>query len=486
MFGIQGFKKWAERVHGMHIKQFHLDWINALLTKKRVGIYAPTGFGKSTLFAIAFPLWMMWYKKKLQFLITSTSLPQATDLLKRTKIHIMDNELLKELVPDVKSQVWSKTELSTVTNCHMFCKPNSENIKGYHVDYVLADEAASYKDWDVFFKYVVTRAASKKGIVACISTPEHDNDMMAAKIRDNSEWFFETYSALVNDKGEPDLDGESIWPERFSTEWLNGKRREIGEAAFALQYQCDTKVNLDDPDKQPFPFRDMVANSYPKLRFETTSIPGAIYYATYDPAFSITGDYQAIAVGRRTSKLMGDEVDNKIKVCGLYRFKSDPDEARERLRAIYHIFHPVKIAVDTSSGGVYLMQKLLAAHLPCVDFPFKHENRMAGFRATIGELSKRGVIIPCSDKDMETKHKTEVLYNEMTHYVRSKTPSGLSTYKSTTKNDDLSIAFIMLIKTISEEQPFMSYFRTGTKLEATTRKQVKTNRPKVIRFKYET
>lgn len=451
MIGEEGFKNWCERVHGLQIKPFHLEWIRALETQKRVGIFAPTGFGKSTVFVIAYPLWKMWYNNYKQFLIVSTSMPQSTTLLQRVKQEIMDNELLKELVPDIKYQIWNKTELNTSTKCKMFCKPYGENIKSYHVDYVLCDEAASYKDWSVFFKYVITRATAKKGTVACISTPEGEGDMMAAKLRGNQEWWFRTYSCY-------DETGESIWPERFSKEWLHAREMELGMAAFSLQYKCDTKVCLDDPDVQPFPFRLVVANSDPKEKFEKEAIPGEIYYAAYDPAFSITGDYHAIIVARKT--------DDKIRIARIYRFKSSPEEAEAVLKAMNFKFRPVKLVIDTSSGGVMVMQSLMKLNLPCVAFPFIHESRNAGFRATIQEFHKGTIIIPTSDECSDTKAMTDVLYSELTHIIREKTPRGLPTYVSKTKNDDVAMAFLMLIKTLVDEAPFLPYFRTGTHKEA--------------------
>ena len=471
LLGAEGFKNWCEKVHALEIKPFHLEWCNALETKKRVGIFAPTGFGKSTVFVIAYPCWKMWYNQYKQFLITSTSMPQSTELLQRVKQEIMDNELLKELVPDIKYQIWNKTELNTSTKCKMFCKPYGENIKSYHVDYVLCDEAASYKDPSIFFKYVITRATAKKGTVACISTPESEADMMADKLRNNPEWWFKTYSCY-------DKEGNSIWPERFSNTWLKARETELGGAAFALQYKCDTKTYLDDPDKQPFPFRLIVSNSFPDLRFEKEAELGSVYYAAYDPSFTITGDYHALIIGRKVE-------DNKIRIARIYRFKSSPEEAEEVIKAAYHLFHFVKLAVDTGSGGGIILNSLIKLNLPCINFPLIHESRNAAFRATIQELHKNNIIIPTSDDCSYTKVMTNVLYNEMTHIMRGKTPSGLPTYVSKTKNDDVAMCFLMLIKLMSDEAPFLPYFRTGD-MKDVMKKKLGRDKGSVIRFNIET
>ena len=43
------FGKWVTRVLGYDYKWFHREWIEALLSKKRIAILAPTGFGKTTI-----------------------------------------------------------------------------------------------------------------------------------------------------------------------------------------------------------------------------------------------------------------------------------------------------------------------------------------------------------------------------------------------------------------------------------------------------
>ena len=79
----------------------------------------------------------------------------------------------------------------------------------------------------------------------------------------------------------------------------------------------------------------------------------------------------------------------------------------------------------------------------------------------VQELHKGNIIIPTSDQCSETKHFTDILYNEMTHIKKDRTPKGLSTYVSGTKNDDVCMAFLMLIKSMVEEEPFLSYVRVG-------------------------
>ena len=70
------------------IKNFHLEWFNLMESNDRVVILAPSGFSKSTLFNIAYPLWIAFTKKNKQIMIISKTLPQAIRQLERLRITI--------------------------------------------------------------------------------------------------------------------------------------------------------------------------------------------------------------------------------------------------------------------------------------------------------------------------------------------------------------------------------------------------------------
>jgi len=442
--GVEGFKGWAENVHGLQIKPFHLEWVWALENCPRVAIQAPTGFGKSEIFSKTYPIWKSFYNENLWFLVVSNSMPQSSKLVEGVKTEILDNELLQKLIPADSWRFGSKTELDFATKCKYLCKPYSENVKGIHVNYVLGDEVSSFKDKMIWYKYVVTRATAKKGSVAAISTPETETDLISDLCR-SSEYWNKIYSA-------ENAKGESIWPERFPTSWLKARKVEIGEIAYNLQYLCNTKIPAYDSEQQPFPMKFVLPVLNPKLRFEKEAGEG-VYYMAIDPAFSITGDWSAVAIGKRTP-------DNKIQISKLFRTKLD-EQLKEFVIANNSMFHPARIVIDTSTGGSMIMRELTMKNLPMVGFSFVQENRNATFRSVIGALHSQKVVIPTSDEDMETKTMTDVLVHELTHFMRDETPTRMPTYKSTSQYDDTAIAFIMLVKTINDEQPFVSYFRAG-------------------------
>ena len=438
------FKGFAENVLGLHIKPFHLEWVWALENFKRVAIMAPTGFGKTEIFGVSFPLWKSYYAEGLSFLVTSGSIHQSTDIVKSVKNAIVDNEVLQKLIPPDSWRFGSKTELDFANKCRYLCKPYGETIKGVHVNYVLGDEIASYRDQSIWFKYVVTRATAKKGVVAGISTPVSETDLMS-KLFENKQYWSRAYSAIV--------DGKSIWPERFSLDWLKLRRHGLGDGAFNLQYLCNTKIPIISDEAQPFNLKRIIPSFRKELKFEKESTEGQ-YYATIDPAFSVTGDWNAVAIGKRRP-------DKKIQLVSLFRTKLD-DVLRAYIKTAHDKFHFIKIAIDTSTGGSMVLRQMAALNLPVVGFSFVQENRNAAFRATLSNFISGNVIIPTSKKDADTTTMTDVLVHELTHIKLIKTPvTRVQSYTSTSRYDDCAMAFLMLIKIISDAQPFVSYCRTG-------------------------
>lgn len=439
------FQKWVTRVHGYEYKWFHKEWVDALESTKRIAILAPTGFGKTTILGVCFTLWKIFYIPYWQGLIVSNSVHQSTKVLEEIKMEIQENELMQRLIPDYAQLIWSRTEISTATKGRIFCKPYGENIKGVHVNYILGDEVSSYRDHDIWFRYVVTRATAKRGSIAAISTPVSESDLMTSKLNRNPEYWHKTYPAIIN--------GESIWPERFPVSWLKQREKEIGKSAFAQQYLCQI---VPESEEIPFPYHALVAchdldKKLFEKRIEGDSDP---YYVGCDFALSMKGDWSAFVIGKKTS-------DNKIQVVNILRFRGMPaNTQKDILASINSNYMPNRMLLDKSTFGEMFVKDLVAENLPVIGFPFTQENRNAAFSKAIDLVNIGNVVLPYSKEPTQTSQKIDNLEHELTHFVVDKTPKGMATYKSLSEHDDVAIAFILMLKAASEERKFLSYIRS--------------------------
>jgi hypothetical protein len=92
------------------------------------------------------------------------------------------------------------------------------------------------KDW---YRSVAHTRLAPDGRVVLIQTKGHEDDLGSWIVRESEEdWTIVNLPALAE---ENDLlgrkPGEALWPERFSRDWLDRKRLEIGEYWFAALYQ---------------------------------------------------------------------------------------------------------------------------------------------------------------------------------------------------------------------------------------------------------
>jgi len=446
--GLRGFSKWYKRVIGNQLKDFHEEWIGPLVNRrvKRAAIAAPAGSGKSELFALGLPSWYMWYNVSpmppWEGLIVSTSEPQSKKLLQRYKDLLNHNALLKDLRPTTRDKTWSTTEIQLTNGTTLAVKPLNENIRSYHPDYIVADEVSAYDKVPdgrrIYREYVSSRIGAKDGILIAISTPSDEDDFLA-ELQSKEIYHSVTTHALVNKLGEPDINGESIWPDHptalYSKEKLMEKLEEIGPRAFALQYLCDTTMLIDDEDS-PFPASLLARCSDKTLGFEHERDPDADYIAAYDPAFSVGGDYNAIIIAKIKDK--------KCIIVSIQRYKGDPDEAIGILAALNKKFKFSKVIIDTNSGGWKVLRDASKLNVPVVSFPFSPQARVAAIHVTISRLNVGDIIFPMSEEISNTAKMVELLFRELTRVKRDKTKMGLITYTTHTKHDDLAMCFIML------------------------------------------
>jgi len=167
---------------GVIVKDYHKEWIGALENNQKVAITAFTGSGKTSIPGVLYPLWRIFRDPETSILIISATLSQATRILNEIKHHIEHAEYLKELKPEDRQASWSKSKVEFTTGGEIKCKPvgnGAKAVKGAHVDLAICDEAAEFEDQEKFHRNIRTRVESQGGDICLISTPVHENDLMA-------------------------------------------------------------------------------------------------------------------------------------------------------------------------------------------------------------------------------------------------------------------------------------------------------------------
>jgi len=417
------FRFFAERVLGLKLAPFHLEWITLLDKHDKLIIAAPRGHGKTTIFGFAYPLWLLWKHKQIQILITSSNYAQAKEILDNLRNEIETNELLAELIP--KKGTWSKDMITTSTRSKVIVKAYNPNIKGYHVNYVLCDEISEYKDKSVFFDVIMPTILKKKGKIVGIGTPVSFHDLLM-ELSNNKQFTFRKYSAIIKtESGE-----KPLWEESFSLEDLYTQKAAMGALAFQRQYMCEP-VALESSLFPP----NLVLEAIDENTSYSSTRKGTVYIGA-DLAISSAGDYSVFTVV--------DSTPDGIIVRKIERYRGLPIHAQvDKLMNLYETYKPATILVDISQFGHVVLEELRekGAYVEGIDFVPKNRNSMLIVLRQV--LENQDLVIPA--KGITERQLADILFEELTGFVVTKTPSGSETYQSTTAHDDMVMSLAMAV-----------------------------------------
>lgn len=429
------------------IKDFQLEWFNLMENNNRVVILAPSGFSKSTLFGIAYPLWLAFTKHNKQIMIISKTLPQSVRLLEILRVTVENNELLQELRPQNADKSWSKQQIRTTTNCRIFVRPYSINIKGERVDYVILDEAASYDRPEIYLDYVVPRL-NPKGKVVLISTPESPVDLMARLNRPGLNYIHRTYPAVIMVNGER----KAIWPERFSLEKLDSLREELGENYYEKNFMCNPKA---EEENAIFTYA-MVENCFDKDRQFSFATEGGNIYMGVDLAVSAgpRADYDCFII----VELVGGYI--ILRHGEVHRGWS----IRSKINRIQELAQTygdklISIVVDQSNIGQAVIDDLRDLALPVRGQDFHPTNRNKLLMNLKKVIEEKRLIIPFNQDDPNTQKFVQTLTLELVKFKEVTTDASgqrltASKYISTGTHDDTVMSLAMACIGASLERPF--------------------------------
>jgi len=459
-----------DHTEGLELAWFHKEWIGMVRNNKRVCIQAARQHGKTELLAVAYPLWLCFYFKYKNILIVSNSLKQSKKVLSRVKAAILDNELLRKLIPQDRRLSWSKTEIETTTSCKIECKAYNENIKGDSYHYILADEISEYEDHDIFYYVIVPTTAFTKGAICCITTPKSKVDL-SAELFKNGEYIGKKYAAIKED-------GTPLWPEKYTLEYLEAKKKEIGVLAFQREFMC----NPVSSEAQVIPYGKILAAYDTNETIQEYGETGHQYYMGCDIAVSKTGDYSVFTII--------EIVDDKFYIRHIERPKRGMGIASQQVRIedLYERFLPKKIMIDESNVGQAYVQELRGKGFPITSTDFSPKNRNSLFLNLIRLFDEERIVIPRNTATPITKRITDELTKELANMVTGETRSGQFTYKSAGAHDDMFVSLCLAAQAATRRKPFKVMVGMGKRdriivedKQADTSKQVKENPVKSFR-----
>lgn len=220
----------------------HLEWDDLITKHNRLNILAARDHGKSFFFTQAFSIWKAGYNAPgSKGVIFSATQPQAEAFLALIKDELLSNPKLAHLIPYTGDRFWSAKRIVLRNGSEIKAAGFGVKVRGAHPDWCICDdilndddiysETIRCRNIDYFLSAIAGMVHRRKQLIV-VGTPMHHGDLYAA-LADSGEYECRSYPALDPKTKVP------LWPERYSWDDLQAKRRELkSEARFAREYLC--------------------------------------------------------------------------------------------------------------------------------------------------------------------------------------------------------------------------------------------------------
>ena len=449
------FKFFYEKVLGFDMKGglngYKQEWFNLAYENDYVMIKAPSGFAKTIVLGVAFPIWWILTHPNEKILLISKTLSQAKDaLLLQIRDLIDDNEFLKKaLKPEEKDAIWNQTQIKIKNDCSVINRPYSINIKSYRANVIILDEIDSYEDTDIYFDHVLSRLIPGGKIIG-ISTPEEGTStlMELIKLREagNEDCIFKTYTAIINYEEGDFSTGESIWPEEFPIEELMKRLKRFGRQKWMKNYMCDS---MTEGEHSIFTANSIEACKDYELSFTAQNYDEEIYIGCdFALSSSPTGDYDAtVIIGKKkdTATIKYAEVKKGIPV----------DIKVKRLEELYKRYNPISLICDDSGIGKEIIRQLRLKGLSVEEQGFMSGERNLLLNNLKALLDNHKIVIPKEKDDLQAVEFANKLEYELFSFKEKKSEAtGQTSYISKGVHDDTVMGLAMAVKHVQLLQDF--------------------------------
>jgi len=238
--------------------EFHKDLYKLIPTRKRLLIAAPRGFAKSHICSVFYPLWNALFGRKKSILIISKSETFAKDLLRRIRLEIEGNQLIRYVFGDLKSDKWTEGHivLNNKFKTEIRAKGAGGQIRGSRPDLVVlddieTDESVASEEQRSKLRTWVFKACLNtlmpEGQFLWIGTIISPLALLQEMFETENGWYKKKYRAYID---ADQRKGKELWAALWTHERLQQRKKEIGSFAFASEYLNDPILDEAAPIKQ--------------------------------------------------------------------------------------------------------------------------------------------------------------------------------------------------------------------------------------------
>jgi predicted phage terminase large subunit-like protein len=325
---------------------------------------APRGYGKSTILTITRAVFEIIRNPNIRILIASNTQLQSEVFLREIKFHLEHNPRVREYFGSFASDdKWDIREIvvaprtSSAKESTITCVGVGGPVASRHYDIIIADDLVDEENSRTEIQRDKVKTWWYKTLVPCC---EPDGKIYVLGTRYH---YLDLYGHLIKseyaDKHQviPAIypDGSTPWPEKFSPEWLEKKKEQMGSIIFNSQYQNDTSLMKGHIFKEEwFRYYDKEPD-WDSMSFFVGCDPAATKRDSVLSSQSANTDWWTIVVGARE---VDDDRDCKsdIYLKEVWRGRCTKEEYLTKLREVNEHYQPVSVVIETVAAQEYLAQ----------------------------------------------------------------------------------------------------------------------------------
>jgi predicted phage terminase large subunit-like protein len=349
----------------------------------RLHLEAPREHAKTTAVSVKYVLWRVGRDPNLRVVVISRTGALAASINREVRRNIENNPRFRRVFPEVEpDSPWGDEQFqvkrSSIMKSPTFYGTGLEgSVTGIRGDLLILDDPFDLnevrtqaqrdkvRDW---INSVTVSILPPSGEMICVGTRWHEEDywggLLEKSVEKGGDWVCKVYRAVENYE-DPPSEWRVLWPQRWSAEALEKRRRDVGSLMFRSLYQND-----------PFGLQGAVfkrdwLSYYDPAMLNATVTRHLDYIMAVDPAIgeSVSADRTAIvtiAVNRRNSDIYvldiwADRVDFPTQV------KKIVEYGRKRRRFGDAIAVVRKIGVESLFYQKALYSSLYQTGLPVVE-----------------------------------------------------------------------------------------------------------------------
>ncbi len=354
----------ASHILGYIVKSFHQKLINFQSKAKDTCLQlAPRGYGKSTILTITRTILEIIRNPNIRILIASNTQLQSEVFLREIKFHLEHNPLLIEYFGAFYSNdKWDTREIivasrtSAAKESTVTCVGVGGPVISRHYDLIIADDLVDeensrtevqrdkVKTW--WYKTLLP-CLEPDGRIFVLGTRYHYLDLYGHLIRNEYAEKYQIIRAI-------ETDGSTPWPDKFSIEWLEERKRQAGSIIFNAQYQNDTSLMKGNIFKEEwFRFYDEQPD-WDTMHFFIGCDPAATKREALLSSHKANTDYWTIVVGAR--ERVDGAYGSDIYLKEAWRGRCTKEEYLGKLKQLNEHYKPISVVIETVAAQEYLAQ----------------------------------------------------------------------------------------------------------------------------------